>query len=295
MLPSTHALLDGIVDYAGTFPPASLPLAEALAEYARARKSADSWLLGRFVVSAVNLSDFERLAPGVMSHEGATLGDLSVIVSGEFRSQLERVRAFSAKWAGTTRIASVEIAPVPVPEIAALARAVPQGLEMFFETPLDGNLESRLRAIDAVGAAAKIRTGGIAASTFPTPEGIVHFLEIADEAAVAFKATAGLHHPVRGCYPLTYDAGSDTETMHGFLNLAVAASLVRMGTPQQHTVDALLESSADAFEFRSDGLSWRDRTISTHDLADTRRRFFRSFGSCAFREPADALLRLQRL
>src|SRR5712692_4142972 len=107
MLPSTHALLDGIVDYAGTFPPARLALADALAEYARARKSADSWLLGRLVVPAVSLSELERLAPEVMSREGITLGDLSVIVSGELRSQLERVHAFNDKWATTTRIASV--------------------------------------------------------------------------------------------------------------------------------------------------------------------------------------------
>jgi hypothetical protein len=40
MLASTHALLDGGVDCAGTFPPAGLTLADALAESARARQSA---------------------------------------------------------------------------------------------------------------------------------------------------------------------------------------------------------------------------------------------------------------
>ncbi|HEV3214694.1 MAG TPA: hypothetical protein VGZ27_03180 [Vicinamibacterales bacterium] len=298
MFPSTRASLDRIVDYAGTFPPASLTLADALAEYARARNSDDAWLLGRFVVPAVNLSDLERRAPGVVpdkSDDRANLWDFSVVLSADSRSQLERVRAFNDAWAGRARIASVEFGPVPLLEIASLARAVPQDLETFFETPLDADLERRLRAIDAAGAAAKIRTGGTAAGSSPTPAGIVHFLETAGDTGVAFKATAGLHHLMRGCYPLTHDAGSGTEPMHGFLNLAVAASLVRTDRPQQDVLDALLESSVDAFEFHSDGLCWRGRTVATADLADTRRRFFRSFGSCAFREPADELRRLRCL
>jgi hypothetical protein len=299
MLPSTRALLDRIVDYAGTFPPASLTLADALAEHARARTSDDAWLLGRFVVPAVALSELERLlAPGVVpdnSVDWANPWDLSVVLSADSRSQLERVGTFNETWAGKARIASVEFGPVPFLKIAPLARTVPQGLETFFEAPLDADLERRLRAIDGAGAAAKIRTGGTAAGSSPTPAGIVHFLETADDTGLAFKATAGLHHLMRGCYPLTHEAGSGTETMHGFLNLAVAASLVRTDGPQQDVLDALLESSVDAFEFDSDGLCWRGRTIATIDLADTRRRFFRSFGSCAFREPADELRRLRSL
>jgi hypothetical protein len=45
-----RALLTGLFDHAAMFPPASLPLDEALAEDDRARASAHAWLLGRFVV-----------------------------------------------------------------------------------------------------------------------------------------------------------------------------------------------------------------------------------------------------
>ena len=41
---------------------------------------------------------------------------------------------------------------------------------------------------------------------------------------VAFKATAGLHHPVRAEHPLTYAADAPAPTMHGFLNVFVAAA-----------------------------------------------------------------------
>ena len=45
-----RALLTGLFDHAAMFPPASLPLDEALAEDDRARASEHAWLLGRFVV-----------------------------------------------------------------------------------------------------------------------------------------------------------------------------------------------------------------------------------------------------
>jgi hypothetical protein len=47
-----RALLSRLFDHAAMFPPASLPLDEALAEDDRARASRHAWLLGRFVVPA---------------------------------------------------------------------------------------------------------------------------------------------------------------------------------------------------------------------------------------------------
>jgi hypothetical protein len=45
-----RALLAGLWDYAGVFPPAELPLDEALVEWHRIRASGDAWLLNRLVV-----------------------------------------------------------------------------------------------------------------------------------------------------------------------------------------------------------------------------------------------------
>lgn len=52
-----HALLGRLIDHAPLFPPASLPLDEALAEHERARAGEDAWLLGRFVVPASRLAE----------------------------------------------------------------------------------------------------------------------------------------------------------------------------------------------------------------------------------------------
>src|SRR5688500_1293567 len=47
---SLRALLDGLIDYAGLFPPATLDMQAAVARYARYRAGERAWMLGRFVV-----------------------------------------------------------------------------------------------------------------------------------------------------------------------------------------------------------------------------------------------------
>ena len=62
MQASTRSLLTGILDYAGTFPPASLSLSESVANYTRVRSSANQWLLGRLIVPSASLPEFDELA-----------------------------------------------------------------------------------------------------------------------------------------------------------------------------------------------------------------------------------------
>src|SRR5260370_14371597 len=57
---SLRALLAGIVDYAGLFPPAQLPLDQAIRDYARYRTEPEAWMLGRFVIPASQLGDLHR-------------------------------------------------------------------------------------------------------------------------------------------------------------------------------------------------------------------------------------------
>ena len=60
-----RALLTRLFDHAAMFPPASLPLDEALAEDDRARASEHAWLLARFVVpDGVDVDDRELAVVG---------------------------------------------------------------------------------------------------------------------------------------------------------------------------------------------------------------------------------------
>src|SRR5712692_9610501 len=54
---SLQALLAGALDYAGLFPPAKLPLDQAIQQYARYRHDPDSWMLGRFICPAEKLGE----------------------------------------------------------------------------------------------------------------------------------------------------------------------------------------------------------------------------------------------
>lgn len=279
-LASIRALLEHSVDYAGTFPPASLPLGAALANYARERSGSEAWLLGRLVVSEGSLDQVETALPDQPPGEYR----LSVVLGSDAPTQLARVMAFNERCTGRARIASVEFPPAPPAEIAGLVRRVSNTLEAFFEAPVDADLETRLDAIAAAGAAAKVRTGGIKAGAIPSPASLAAFLYGCAQRGLAFKATAGLHHAVRSCYPLTYESGSPTAVMHGFLNVAVAAALAKTGASLTDIGDALDEPSAKALV----------RTATLHNPGGVR-HFFRSFGSCSFREPVDELARLNLL
>src|SRR6478672_1809761 len=75
-----RALLTHLFDYAGVFPPAELPLDEAVAEWRRIRASDDAWLVNRFVARAGTEVDVEPLA--VVDGPRERQGDV-VYVEGE--------------------------------------------------------------------------------------------------------------------------------------------------------------------------------------------------------------------
>lgn len=138
---------------------------------------------------------------------------------------------------------------------------------------------SLLDGIAARGLRAKIRTGGITPDAFPAIGNIAEFLRACKAKGVAFKATAGLHHPLRCVKPLTYEPNAPTGTMHGFLNVFLAAALL------DHADAILAETDPRAFSFDDGGANWRGHRVSTPDLIAMRRTFATSFGSCSFEEP----------
>src|SRR5262249_30884337 len=109
---------------------------------------------------------------------------------------------------------------------------------------------------------------------------------------IAFKATAGLHHALRAARRI--EDGAPTAEMHGFLNLATAAALAWAGKIGPDEARAVLEErSAAAFVFDESGLEWKGLRLELPGITAARRAFFRSFGSCSFREPAGELEELR--
>ena len=152
------ALLSQLIDHAPVFPPASLPLPDALAEDARARASAASFMLGRFVCPASGLDRLPRVGRGV-----------SVVLNASFRPR-DDVEAVE-----TTARDGLD-------ELPRLAR------EVYVEVPLDDGLERRLDELAVRGLGAKVRCGG---ASVPDASALGGFVRACGERGIPFKATAG--------------------------------------------------------------------------------------------------------
>lgn len=237
--PAFAALLDRLIDYAGTFPPAALSSAAAVANYGHARTGPYAWMLRWLVVSAADLPHVPRTLDGSL----AVLTD----------------------------------ADEPRAAVLEAKRVVRATRPVYCEVPI-----ADLDAVKQAGGFAKLRTGGVKPEAIPAVADVAAFLVACAERLLPFKATAGLHHPVRAMQALTYDADAPRATMHGFLNVFLAAVFAWHGDRDLEPV--LAETDPAAFRF-DDRAHWRDRSLAAEQVRDARLHFAHSFGSCSFDEP----------
>ena len=297
---AVDALLEGLVDYAGLFPPAGESMSQALEGYASYLSGPDRDALGRLIIPFSRLKEFESTAGEFLPREtGREPWKLSVITTGDISAAAVEIASFNRRHsesatAGLAVIDVVELKAATPAEIELQRSRSPASFTTYFEIPLDGELSAFFKTLARSGARAKIRTGGVTADAFPSAEAIVSFLVAAHREGVPFKATAGLHHPVRGKYRLTYESGSPTGLMYGFLNVFLAAVLVGAGGGRDDALALLEESDSSAFSFSDDAIVWRGHRFDVEQIRASRSEFAMSFGSCSFREPVDELDGLAR-
>ncbi len=284
---SVRALLEGLIDYAGLFPPAGLGMPDAVRNYLEYAAGPDAWMLGRFVVSVSRLAEFEDALRGIRpaGFVPEQPVELSVLAGADVAQDARSIEEFNRMFAGEAAIRAVETKAGSVFQVEASTRDLPEGVEVYVEVPLCEELPALLDAIPRPRACAKIRTGGITPEAFPSSAALARFMELCSARALAFKATAGLHHAIRSVHPLTYETGSPCGTMHGFLNVFLAAAWIRNGSERDHALAILEETDAGAFVFDDAGVRWRDCSLTSEQIAETRRGFAVSFGSCSFTEP----------
>jgi hypothetical protein len=288
---AVKTLLDSAIDYAGLFPPAKLGMPEAVRAYADYSRGKHRAFLGRFVCPLARLSEFEAAFTAVVPARLEKPWELSVLAGADAATDAATIATFNARQP-SARIASVETKAASPDEIPRATAAFPATLEVWVEIPVVGDIGRFITAIKAAGRGAKIRTGGVTAEAFPHAQDIARFFQACHAAGVPAKATAGLHHPLRGDYRLTYDRASAKGAMYGFMNVFVAAALVRAGKRESEVVAALEDRDRKHFEVGPDNVRFRRQTISVADLAATRRELCRSFGSCSFTEPIEGLQEL---
>lgn len=237
--PALRALLANLIDYAGLFPPASLGLERAIANYHHYSETANAWILGRFVIPAAQL----QYVPTGFEAPFAVLAD--------------------ADHPQAATIESKQIMRTSKPTYCEAEMA-------------------QLDAVKAAGSFAKLRTGGITPDAIPSVEDVAAYIAACGERRLPFKATAGLHHPIRSEHALTYQPGAPVGMMHGFINVFLAAAFAWHG--ERHITPILCET--DSANFRFDNRAyWRRESLSDEEVAEARTDFAHSFGSCSFEEP----------
>ena len=243
MTDARRALFGGLIDHAPTFPPEELPLDEGLAEHRRVWASDTGWIVNRFVCPASKLAqlDDEPLR-------------LSVVLDTRELPPAD------------SRIEAVEASGLD-PEV--LFDAAP---EVYCELPLRDDISFRILQLGELGLRAKVRCGG---SVLPSVPRLAELVQACRRLEVPFKATAGLHQPLRH--------GDE----HGFLNLLAAAVF---GDEEE----ALADEDPGSFAASAESFRWRERTAGAYEVAQVRALFV-SFGSCSAQEPIDGLQALGML
>ncbi len=313
MTPAAHALLDGLIDYAGLFPPAALDLAPAADAYARHRRSPEAWMLGPV--------HRPGRPPGRPRRRGRPT---------RARRPLARVGAGARRRARRlARVGPAHARPAPGPErarpdlvcdrfeiklpadlardpdalagtLADLDRAYTDGgaagpraaLEVPFLDAPDAVAPAAQAVADANGRAGrpafalKFRCGGVTPDLVPDVETLAPALADALRAGAPFKATAGLHHP------LPNDDDAVGARMHGFLGVFGGAALARVhGLGPGRLGRDLARRRTPAAWSVGDDLRWRSLRATPAEVADARQQAALSFGSCSFDEPLDDLAR----
>jgi hypothetical protein len=243
-----------LFDYAGVFPPAQLPLHEAVAHYRRLRSGDDGWLIGPMLVRA------SQIDPGVEPQEVGVIAD-AALPPGRY-AQVEK----------QCRPGEVEDA------VEQLGQSSPV---VYLESATDeaGSLITEIAAVRRGGSdvRAKLRTGGLEAASCPPPEAVADFVRQCVAAELPFKATAGLHHP----FPTRSDVDGATE--HGFVNLLAATRAALAGVDD--LVGCLTDTDPNDFDLPT--ATWRGIGVDLSPGAV--RASLCSIGSCDIDEPAGYL------
>jgi hypothetical protein len=271
-----ESLLPGLIDYAGLYPPANLDMRSAVQNYLRYRRSKHADALGRFIVDVHRIDELRAVA-------GDRLRDMRLSVITSAHSDMD---LFSAYIDAGVPIEAMELKAASTAEMRRLATA--PNIETYIEVPMGATASALLEIFAAAGVRVKLRMGGVVAEAFPSAAAVAEMLAALHGHGLVFKATAGLHHPLRSRHPFTYAPDSPAGTMHGFINLVCAAALIHFGGNIAETTAILDEQDPGAWHLTADAITWRSHRWSGEHIAEVRKQLV-GFGSCSFEEPIHEL------
>ena len=332
MKESLRTFMDGLIDYAGLFPPADLPLNEAISEYISQIKSDNSQMLSRFIIHTSKLDEldeflplFEDIGPLRLSVLGGG-GNSDDEYLNKINQNITNINDYREKHGNKIEIDVIECKmPSNSPSKSTMEKATASlnrnGLTHYHEfaelppvgmnysTEIDDSSWDKeiLPTVELISkldnAGIKLRCGGIVKEAFPSVEQVAAMIQTCVIIGVPMKFTAGLHHPIR------HFADEYDEYMHGFINTFGAGVFAttfpkpknsqekyRMFILLSHMID---DQNAENFSFTNDSMTWKvgdDRDtqfeIDAETIENARKNGMISYGSCSFQEPIDDLTQL---
>ena len=299
ILDARTAAFAGLIDYAGLFPPASLDMAGAVQEYRAVQNSDTRWVAGRFLCPASRL---EELAAVLMTTftAGENPWEVGVVLDAGPGEGASAAQTFHAEMQPAATIASAEARPTErtaeafidlVGTLSSIQPEVVPFVEIVAPRPFEdqiGPVADTLRGLGRIGGV-KLRCGGTSASMFPDPTTVASFILAATNAKLPFKATAGLHQPIRH-----YDAELGA-WHHGFVNLLVAAAAADACYGIEMLTEIIADADPDTFSISTAFITWHELSIPGPAMRRVRTRGFVAYGSCDFFEPVEALAGLSFL
>jgi hypothetical protein len=260
-----HGLLRLLVDDAAVFPPGNAALSDAVAEHRAHRRAPYSGCVGPLLVRAGDAAATARLL-----HQQERLGVALVVRPGSDPAELPTA-VEQLQREGRATVRGLEL---PVSDPITLHPLRELGVPMWLEVS-PNRLDEDLDAVSAASGNAKLRTGGLTASDYPSSQVLARFVVGCVARALRFKLTAGLHHAVRAVDPVT---GFD---QHGVANVLAATSVAVSGGTTGEVRDVLDERDPAV-------LSAALLALSADDVDRTRARFA-SLGCCGVTDPLGEL------
>ncbi len=284
-----QSMLEGVIDYAGLFPPAKRPLTEAVDDYLGIVHGPDKWIVDRFACPAGKLAD---LAVELTEHPEEPFVPVAVIGTIQpdhkhWKCGIEHDAAEMTKFQrAVENHAEIQAYEIRVPDHGHLTQYLGDlkafaNVDLFVELPWGSEMADSLSQLaESDSTFAKARTGG---ADVPTSQDLAALIQQCVQLDLTFKLTAGLHHPLPGV-----DAQSGART-HGFLNVLTATTMALSGDLSRRELEELLEErSAKGFVFKRESMTWRGHKATLEDIENAR-TILVSFGSCSVEEPLEGL------
>jgi hypothetical protein len=296
-LNSIQKFLSGLIDYAGLFPPASLPLDKSISNFNLYMKSQYHWMLSQFIIPVKLLHSLDVNQLDAFSAENPLqLSILPQLNEGEIDEIYDflhthpqiKITGCEVKINNQEQLKDVEL------YLSQLKNRISTNFSTFYEVDcLSDNWENNIEFItDYISLldcddGFKLRCGGVEAFMFPPSNRIVYAMEQCKTKNIPMKFTAGLHHPIRH-----YHSSVHTK-MYGFFNIFLAGMYNFKYSLSETDLITIIEiEDAKEFTFVEDEIKWRDYSLTSVEIEKFRNEKLISYGSCSFDEPCEDLTEL---